>query len=212
MGALFNRASYFVAGALVLLLGLGGYVLIQGISLADQDQGDTEALRPGAANVAGKGQLAPDFALEQLDGETFRLSNHWGKVVAINFWATWCPPCREEIPDFIALQEEMEGDVLFVGVSLDEGGPEEVRAFAEEFGINYPIVIDDGTVAQKYGPIAGIPTTFLVDREGHVRLQAMGQLTKENLRPVLQALTEGEELEEVGPPFRSVDRPLGTER
>lgn len=151
----------------------------------------------------------PDFALKQLNGETFRLSDHRGNVVAINFWATWCPPCREEIPDLIELQEEMNEEVLFVGVSLDEGGPEKVRTFAEEFGINYPIVIDDGTVAQKYGPIRGIPTTFLVDREGRVRVRSIGLLTKENLRPVLRALVRGEELGKVRPPFRHVEGPLG---
>lgn len=213
MQELFRRAPYLpylAAVALVLFLGLGGYVVTQGLSPAGQGEGDATTPQPGAADVSDEEQEAPDFALEQLNGEAFRLSDHRGEIVAINFWATWCPPCREEIPDFIELQEEMEEDVLFVGVSLDEGGPEEVRAFAEEFGINYPIVIDDGTVVEKYGPIAGIPTTFLVDQGGYVRLQAMGQLTEEKLRPVLQALAEGEELDEVGPPFRNVDRPLGT--
>lgn len=99
--------------------------------------------------------------------------------------------------------------MLFLGVSLDKGGREKVRAFAEEFGINHPIVIDDGTVAQKYGSIRGIPTTFLVDREGHARLRLIGLLTKENLRPVLRALVRGEELGKVRPPFRHVEGPLG---
>jgi len=208
MKDMLNRNSVLWSVALLGLLAVGGYVLIQGIS---PGQGE-ERSEPAASGLEEERQQAPDFALERLNGERFRLSEHRGTVVVINFWATWCPPCREEIPEFVELQTEMEGEVLFVGVSMDKGDPEKVRSFAEEFGINYPIVIDDGTVSEKHGPISGIPTTFLVDREGSARLQAMGQLTKESLRPVLQALAEGEELGKVGPPFKPVDRPLGKER
>lgn len=206
MRDMFNRSSVLWSIALLGLLAVGGFVLIQGFSPGQEERSEPTA-SPSEESIE-----APDFALERLNGETFRLSEHRGTVVAINFWATWCPPCREEIPEFVELQEEMKGEMLFVGVSLDKGPPAEVRSFAEEFGINYPIVIDDGTAVEKYGPIAGIPTTFLVGPEGTVRLQAMGQLTKESLRPVLQALAEGEELGKVGPPFKPVDRPLGKER
>ena len=206
MRDMFNRSSVLWSIALLGLLAVGGFVLIQGFSAGQEERSEPTA-SPSEESIE-----APDFALERLNGETFRLSEHRGTVVAINFWATWCPPCREEIPEFVELQEEMKGEMLFVGVSLDKGPPAEVRSFAEEFGINYPIVIDDGTAVEEYGPIAGIPTTFLVGPEGTVRLQAMGQLTKESLRPVLQALAEGEELGKVGPPFKPVDRPLGKER
>lgn len=193
--AFFNRIPFLVTFALVVLLAVGGYIVAKGVSLSGS---------PGTPDTLDEGPQAPDFALEQLDGATFQLSNHRGKVVAINFWATWCAPCREEIPDFTALQDEMEEDVLFVGVSLDEGDPEAVRTFAETFDINYPVGIDDGTVVEQYGPIGGIPTTFLVDRQGRARLQALGLLTEENLRPVLQMLIQDEELDDVGPPFRHV--------
>lgn len=206
MKDLFSRAPSLLALSIFVLLGLGGYVVTQGLPFSGQG-GETS--RRGAAGAPEKRQLAPDFALERLNGETFRLSDHRGTVVAINFWATWCPPCRKEMPEFIDLQDEMEGEVLFVGISLDKEGPEKVRTFTEAIGVNYPIVIDDGTVTKKYGPIAGIPTTFLVDREGQVRVQAMGRLTKEDLRPVLEALSEGEKLGEMSPPFKPVRRPLG---
>lgn len=197
-----NRAPALVTAVFIVLAVLvGGYVAAKG-GLSNASS---------ASDTSYEGQPAPDFALEQLDGRTFRLSDQRGKVVAVNFWATWCTPCREEIPDFTGLQEEMKEDVLFVGVSLDKGGPEAVRSFAEEFDINYPIVIDDGTAVEKYGPIGGIPSTFLIDRDGRVRLQAMGLLTEENLRPVLQTLVQDEALEEVHPPFRHVQHTFETE-
>lgn len=136
--------------------------------------------------------MAPDFSLPALDGSTFQLSDHFGKVIVVNFWATWCPPCRHEIPDFIELQNELgEKGLLFVGISLDEEGFDVVRPFVEEYGVNYPMVVDDGTAAQQYGPIAAMPTTFVINREGLVRRYAPGMLTKEALRPVLvQMLNE----------------------
>jgi peroxiredoxin len=152
---------------------------------------------------------APDFTLERLSGETFRLSDQRGTVVVINFWATWCLPCRKEIPDFIELQQSMKGDVLFVGVSLDKRGKEKVRAFADGLDVNYPIVIDDGAATEKYGPIPVIPTSFVVGRDGRVRLQSVGLLTKKKLRPVLRKLAGGGRLGAVEPPFRRVDGPLG---
>lgn len=135
---------------------------------------------------------APDFVLETLGGETFRLSEQEGRVVVVNFWATWCPPCREEIPDFIQLQEEFGAeDVVFVGVSLDDAGPDRVRAFAEDFGVNYPIVIDDGSASAAYGPIASLPTTFLIGPDGTVQGYAPGMVTREMIEPPIANLVAG---------------------
>ncbi|MCH8567465.1 MAG: TlpA family protein disulfide reductase [Balneolales bacterium] len=131
---------------------------------------------------------APDFELVDMEGNIFRLSDNRGKVVVLNLWATWCPPCREEIPDFMELQEEMQGDVLFVGVSIDREGWDVVRPFVEEMQINYPQVVDDGRFTRLYGPIRGVPTTFLVNREGYIEGFAPGMLHKEQLRPMLEAI------------------------
>jgi cytochrome c biogenesis protein CcmG/thiol:disulfide interchange protein DsbE len=120
MKDMLNRNSVLWSVALLGLLAVGGYVLIQGIS---PGQGE-ERSEPAASGLEEERQQAPDFALERLNGERFRLSEHRGTVVVINFWATWCPPCREEIPEFVELQTEMEGEVLFVGVSMDKGDPE----------------------------------------------------------------------------------------
>ncbi len=136
-----------------------------------------------------QGQEAPDFALERMNGETFRLSDHRGEVVVVNFWATWCPPCRMEIPGFVELQEEFgEEGLTFVGVSLDEGGFEVVRPFAEEMGINYPLVVDDGTVASRFGGVPALPTTFVVGPEGTVQFARPGFLPEAELRIRLEPL------------------------
>lgn len=132
---------------------------------------------------------APDFERPLYDGEVFRLSDHEGEVVVINFWATWCVPCRVEMPEFIELQEEYGDDgLLFVGVSLDEEGFEAARPFAEEIGVNYPIVVDDGEIADDFGGIYGLPATFLVDRSGQIQKRINGRVEKEDLEPMLAEL------------------------
>jgi peroxiredoxin len=138
---------------------------------------------------------APDFTLATLDGQDFRLSDKSGKVIVLNFWATWCPPCREEIPEFIEMQNEFRGDdILFVGVSLDQAGEAPVRNFAREMQINYPIMIDDGSASAAYGPIATLPTTFLIGRDGQLEGYAYGMVTREMLEPLLRRLVAGESL------------------
>lgn len=132
---------------------------------------------------------APDFTLQSQDGEPFTLSDHHGQVIVLNIWATWCPPCREEIPDFIAIQDEMRDDgVLFVGVSIDEEGWDVVHPFADEFKINYPLVVDDGSISNEYGPFYGIPMSFIINRDGEIEHIAPGMVTKEMLQPVLEEL------------------------
>lgn len=132
---------------------------------------------------------APDFTLEMMDGEMFRLSDHEGKIIVLNIWATWCPPCRKEIPDFIEIQKNMRDEgVLFVGVALDQEGWKVVRPFAKKYSINYPVVVDNGTVRRKYGPFRGIPTTFIINREAKVAYVSLGMTPKSVLKPVLGKL------------------------
>ncbi len=135
---------------------------------------------------ASRQAQAPDFVVETLDGDLFSLSEQHGKVVVVNFWATWCAPCRQEMPDFVALQKALgPRGVQFVGVSLDKDADAHVRAFTERIGVNYPVGIDDGTVENLYGPLSIMPTTFVIDRAGNVRYYAPGMLTDEALRPAL---------------------------
>ncbi|MCC5913707.1 MAG: TlpA family protein disulfide reductase [Balneolaceae bacterium] len=160
----------------------------------ESDIGSRASL-PGGADDVDATDLpdAPDFTLENLDGSDFTLSDHKGKVILLNIWATWCPPCREEIPDFMEIQTEMEDDgVLFVGVATDREGWEVVRPFAEEFEINYPIMVDTGVVSRKYGPVQGIPMSFIINREGKVEYLLPGMVTKEMLQPLLEEVAQRE--------------------
>lgn len=135
------------------------------------------------------GPPAPDFALEQMNGSTFRLSDHRGEVVVLNVWATWCPPCRVEIPGFIELQDEYRDQgVLFVGLSIDEGGLETVRPFARERGMNYPQLASQRVAYREYGTSNSVPRTYVIDKQGRIRYEHVGLLLKGSLVPVLDEL------------------------
>ena len=129
--------------------------------------------------------IAPDFTLADLDGNWVSLSELKGKVVLLNFWGTWCGPCRREIPDFIKLAEKYKKDGLeIVGITLTSGSPENIQSFSDKWGINYTLLTDiEGNETQvvtaKYGQvtgqrITGIPTTFIIDREGYIRQRYVG--------------------------------------
>ncbi len=122
---------------------------------------------------------APDFTLKDLDGNDVKLSDYKGKVVVLDFWATWCPPCRKGIPDFVEMQKKYGEDKFVVlGINLDQGSEAEVipmvTDFAENYKINYPIVIHNQEVVYAYGGIRSIPTTFVLDKEGKVRQGVQG--------------------------------------
>ena len=118
-------------------------------------------------------QMAPDFTLTSINGEEITLSDYRGKVVVINFWATWCGPCRYEIPMLIEFQELYGTDKLIVlGVAINSGSKEAVEKFADEFNITYPILYGSdeelGKLVYMYGNFASIPSTFIVNRKGEV--------------------------------------------
>ncbi|MCF7807985.1 MAG: TlpA family protein disulfide reductase [Candidatus Marinimicrobia bacterium] len=119
-------------------------------------------------------QEAPDFTLTDINGEQLSLSDYSGKVIILNFWATWCGPCKMEIPDFIDLQEKYGEDLVIIGVSLDQSGPKAVVPFAEKYEINYPVVYGSGKVVQDYGGVRGIPTTFIIDRDLNIQRKYVG--------------------------------------
>lgn len=144
----------------VVLVAVGYYLLGKGDSKARTDS--RPMLPPN--ELTG---VAPAFTLTDLDGKPVSLADFRGKVVVLNFWATWCPPCKREIPDFIELQTAygLRG-VQIVGIALDE--PEKVREFALENGMNYPVLLGSDDISMKYGGIEGIPTTFIIDKSGKI--------------------------------------------
>jgi cytochrome c biogenesis protein CcmG/thiol:disulfide interchange protein DsbE len=118
--------------------------------------------------------LAPDFALPQPDGPDLRLSSYRGKVVLLDFWATWCDPCREEIPHLVELQQRY-GDrgLQIIGISMDDS-IDPVRPFYQRFHMNYPVVMGTAKTGELYGGVLGLPITFLIDRDGRICAKHIG--------------------------------------
>lgn len=118
--------------------------------------------------LARNPDLAPAFSLPGLDGQPVSIEAQRGKVVLLNFWATWCKPCRAEIPDLIALQKEYAGKLQIIGISIDDDSPEVVRDFVREKGINYPVAMATPELRNLYGGVPALPTSFIVDPQGRV--------------------------------------------
>lgn len=142
----------------------------------------------GLAPVVTSGGM-PDWSLKDLNGATVTSAEYKGKVVLVNFWATWCPPCVAEIPGFIKVQEEYRARGLTIlGFSMDEGDPQVVRDFVKNNGINYPILMGNAGVATAFGGVNGIPASFLIDQDGNIALHHTGLLTADALRKAVDPL------------------------
>ncbi len=179
------RKRLFLPGGMLLLLAV---VVVTGILAAPgctpSTQDTTRGRPPGPlvptelSPAPEAGRLAPDFTLTDLDGNRVTLSEYRGKVVFINFWASWCPACRAEMPEIEAVyQEYKDKDVVIVGVDIMET-EDKVRQFVEQGGYSWTFVIDTtGEVSNNYG-ITAIPTSFFIDREGIIRAVKIGSMTK----------------------------------
>ena len=147
-------------------------------------------LRPGK-NISSNPSLAPEFSLADLNGQQLYLSSSKGKVVLLDFWATWCVPCRAEIPEFIALKNKYGTQGFeIIGISMDdEPGP--VRAFYKELKMNYPVVMGDAKTGESYGGILGLPVCFVIDRNGRILRKHVGpvdaRVLEDEIQPLLQA-------------------------
>lgn len=153
----------------ILLLGFVGY------RIAPQVQ--------AAAGVGGRDDIAPPYVARTLDGELISLEELRGNVVLVNFWATWCPPCRLEMPGFQRVYEDRRDEGFVVlGISTDRAGQNVVREFLEERDITFPVTLASADVVRDFGGVRVLPTSFLIDREGRIRQEVKGIFAEPALR------------------------------
>ncbi len=167
-------------------------MLVFGVQRARRNSGRVANVGPSL-----KGETAPDFTLDSLDGKTVHLSDFRGKGVLLNFWATWCQPCKIEMPWFAELQKQYGPQGLqIVGVAMDDASPKEIGEFAHDLGVNYPILVGKEAVGDAYGGVQFLPATFYIGRDGKVvdkvfGLKGRGEI-EENIK---KALAEGQSVQ-----------------
>jgi thiol-disulfide isomerase/thioredoxin len=151
--------------AAVLALGSSIYALrrTRAASAADASAASAKVIR-----FAKDPEMAPPFLLRDINGKIVSTADWKGKVVILNFWATWCPPCREEVPELVQLQANYKDKLLVIGASEDEDGPQKVQQFVQRFGMNYPVVMATKELIDNYGGVPALPTSFLIDPQGRV--------------------------------------------
>jgi thiol-disulfide isomerase/thioredoxin len=160
------KTGKVLVGAFLAVLAVAGLYLINRYWIAPAT---TRSVR-----ASGDHPMSPTFSLTDLNGRNLELSTYRGKVVLLDFWATWCGPCRIEIPGFVGLQDRYrEEGLAVIGISLDDG-PEPVREFYREFKMNYPVAMGDDKVSELFGGILGLPTTFLIGRDGRIYAKHVG--------------------------------------
>ena len=164
-------------------------LLVAGLSGCARGADKGPAKRTGPTGTVGllkERAVVASFTAPDLDGRPVSTAALRGKVVLVNFWATWCPPCREEIPDLIALQAKYKDTLQIVGIAQDSGTIEEVRAFAAQRGMNYPTVLSTPEIERLFPGVTALPTTFVLDRDGRLAQKHVGML--DPVRTELEAL------------------------
>lgn len=148
-------------------------VFVLSLVIAACDSGGTKT--QGRASEPVEQKAAPDLALTGLDGKTVNLSSLKGKVVMLNFWATWCPPCRDEIPSMMKLNAAFAGKPFqMLAVSIDEGGKQAVEEFFKNSGFSLPVYLDPSSSAGRTYGITGVPETFIIDKNGIIAKKVIG--------------------------------------
>jgi peroxiredoxin len=153
-----------------ILISMGIIAVLAGIYFLARRQ----AKQGGSTAAVSQNSLAPDFSLIDLDGQNLKLSSYRGKVVILDFWATWCDPCRDEIPHFVEMQNKYRGQGLqIIGVSMDDD-PQPVHDFYSKFKMNYPVVMGNAQTGSLYGGILGLPITFVIGGNGRIVAKHIG--------------------------------------
>jgi peroxiredoxin len=182
-----KNAVIFIAAT--VMAGASGFALQRYLSTDAPDT--TNPFQAADKSNPVIGQTRPEFAMMDLEGKIRNIKDWDGQVVLLNFWATWCPPCLEEIPDFIEVQEQMQNKGLqIIGIAVDN--EEDVRKFADDMGMNYPVMAGESEaigLSQKYGnSIGGLPFSAIIDKNGKVTHTITGELSKERLISILKQL------------------------
>jgi thiol-disulfide isomerase/thioredoxin len=176
-----RRALLLVAtiGAVLLTWAAARYAsrFAEPSTVARQATATPEGVEPMTVRFFRNPATAPAFAVRDLDGHEISSASLRGKVVILNFWATWCPPCRAEIPDLVALQEKYRDRLQVIGISEDETSPEAVRKFADGHKVNYPIVMMTPEIEKMFPGIGALPTSFIIDKESRIVQKHVGMLS-----------------------------------
>ena len=181
-----RKAMFLAMGAVALALGL--IWLAPGIDHFDESSTSESSGDPDDATATGK--VAPmHYTLKDMNGADVNLASFKGKVVLINFWATWCGPCRAEIPSLVELQDKYRDDLTILGVSIDDPA-DKLKPYAAEFKMNYPVLVGDGhqDMQDAFGPLYGIPVSVIVGRDGRIAKKHSGIATKEQFEREIKAL------------------------
>jgi peroxiredoxin len=184
-----SRAKWVIVGACAIALALFAVPLLRKQPAAPR--ADTPVATKGSASCpAAQGQAKLDFTVKDMDGRSVKLADYKGKVILLNFWATWCGPCKLEIPEFVQLYSEYKDKGFVILGMLTEDSPthDELRAFVSEHKMNYPIMYSQDEIDEAFGPIYGIPTSFFIGRDGSICLKHMGPGTKLEFEEALKSL------------------------
>lgn len=173
---------------IVLVLAMAGWAIFEYVKSNDEkketktEQVEQKTKAPKAEDIGiEKGKYAPDFELETLDGKKVKLSDFRGKPVILNFWATWCPPCRAEMPDLEKISKEGV-EVVAVNVTESEENKEKIGRFVKELGLTFTIPLDEAAaVTQRYN-VSAFPTSYVLDKDGKIRYIALGPMNYEKMR------------------------------
>src|SRR6201998_2038211 len=147
------------------------------------------ARRPGsdAPSIRGKSTPAPDFTLEKLNGGNLKLSDLRGKAVLLNFWATWCGPCKIETPWLVEMQDQYGNQGLqVIGVAMDDSGKDEISKFAKDMGVNYPVLLGKEAVGDEYGGVPALPESFFIGRDGKIVDRIIGLKGKAEIEDAIK--------------------------
>jgi peroxiredoxin len=182
------KSRWIIAAAAALALGLLTLPLFRSQSGGKPILPTSVANGPAREGCDAQGTASFDFVLKDQRNVPVKMADYKGKVVLLNFWATWCGPCKVEIPEFVELYDQYKDKgLVIVGVSVDDS-PEQLQAFMKEYKMNYPVLQMTPAVETAYGPFYGYPTTFFIARDGSICIKHLGPATKEQFEKEIKAL------------------------